>query len=550
MNNNIKTLVLAMIMGSAVLSSCKKEETEPIENNGMVIDNNVGARMTVHGDDLIYPIVEYGQQSGRNRSASVDSTSNYNLSLVAEITSPSLNGVKLRATHIEVVGTKAYVSYNTESSAYAGAIDVIDMSNAASPVLSQSALLNNIDISALTVSNTDLFFAGARDVDKLTGITSPAFVGKIGLNAGAITTNVSYKEIGGYVANSVSADAGSLYISSGNTNGGVFVMDKNTLNVNNQINVDGVKDVSLGTLDFATIDGAYEGSATQKLNIYNKATNTLVRSVALPAGINSEAKVNIAPWATNMLVANGFAGITYWNPVTGVMMDRIGLPASITGVDPGDIYTNSVSVDNNYVYAANGAAGLLVGKVMTSNTELAVLGRADVDGSANYVKAANGYIYVASGKGGVKIFKLELKNSGNTSAPGCSGRPALQSNQFGYYTVNTNDKQYFNGSTILGGLNVNSNGLFDYCGSLVLNYWSSTNAVFVTNGSLVCNQGLNINSGGVLKVYGSVVINGDLNFNGTIEFMQPGCTFTVNGRVNKNSGAQVINAQYYTGTAL
>ena len=72
-------------------------------------------------------------------------------------------------------------------------------------------------------------------------------------------------------------------------------------------------------------------------------------------------------------------------------------------VDKRQGYINGVAVDNNYVYVAAGAYGLVIlnheGKVVTHRS-------IGTNNSANYVAVKDGYIYVAYGKGRIQVFKL------------------------------------------------------------------------------------------------------------------------------------------------
>ena len=547
--------IFTFIALSILIVSCKKDEPNNSGSTGLFdINNNTSQntlRIQTSSDVEIYPIVSYGKQTGF-RGYSEDFSSEYNMELIATVASPESQGSTLQASHISFNNTLVYVSYNTQGSVYLGGIDVIDVTSPENPIILQSSVLKNAEISAILYNNEKLYFAGARDVDAFSDVSSPAFVGMMTLNNGRLTNDVVIQEIGGYVANSVYILDDKLYVSSGNTNGGVYILDKNTLNTIEQLNYDGVKDVTSNSTNLIAMEGVYTGSNSQSLKLFSNVTGEFNKSIDLPRGISADAKSNIAIYNDNAVVANGYDGVGYWNLTSGNLYDRVGLPDSMPDYDSLDIYTNAVSYDNNYVYAANGAAGLMVTQINTSNI-FEILGKADIEGSVNYVASNNDYIYAASGNKGLKILRLSKKDSGPVVIA-CESRPVMQSNPNGTYIVNSNEQQYYrspgnNGNTQLGSMNINSNGLFDYCGRVRFKQTVIIDGTFYIRGNLEINGDLIINSNGRLIIDGGVVIDKNLMFNGTIEFATAS-SFQVKGNINKNSGATVVNPQLNNGPTI
>jgi cytoskeletal protein CcmA (bactofilin family) len=551
-----KAALFLFITIGILAQSCKKDDDAPSKSGLIIINNNVAennARLILPTGIDILPIVSYGVQTGErmpNNGQSEDLTSNYNLKQLAEIAAPTYQSNTLQATHVDFGGNYAYVSYNTQGSPYLGGIDVVNVSNPASPSIVQSSVLPNIDVSALTVSGNRLYFVGALDVDLFPAVNSPAYVGYVELSNGLMVGDAVLTELGGFVANSVLVNDDKVYVCSGNTNGGVYILDKTSLDVLEHFVVDGAKNIQFNSSSWMVLEGAYTGSSSQMLSRYSKSTSSYINSVTMPLSINPDAKSNFRIVDENAVVANGYSGVGYWDVTSGNLIDRVGLPDSMPDYDSLDIYTNAVSVDNGYVYAANGAAGIMVSRIENGVNPIKVLGKADIEGSANYVAANAGAIYAASGLSGLKILKLEEKSTPPPTVS-CDGRPNMQSNGNGTYIVNSNDQQYFkapgnNGNTQLGGMNVNSNGLYDFCGRMTIKNTLIVDGIYYIRGDLQVNRDVIINSNGRLVVEGSVVINGNLNFNGTIEFATAS-SFQVKGNINKNSGAVVINPQNNNG---
>ncbi|WP_423148421.1 hypothetical protein [Rubrolithibacter danxiaensis] len=573
-----KVYYYAAVLGVTAMGmivSCKKETK--LNPGKVILNTETDNRLKTYPDGEIVPVVNYGDQrlmslKNPGRIASTDISSGYNLKLVAEVEAPKYEGKTLQATEVAIAGNRAYVSYNTQGETYLGAVDVLDITNA-TPKLLQSAVTPGIDISSVTSDNTNLYIAGAVNIDQNPDFTSPAVVSRISISNGLLTDQITNVKLGGYVANSVSISDNDVFVTSGNTNGGVSVIDKNSLTVKKTIALDGAKDIAVNSSEFTVLSGAYAGAAKQTLGVYDRTTYQLKRSSDVPAGINSDAKSNIAATANAILLSNGTAGITMWSSTSGTKLDAINLPSVIENIAQEDIYTNSVSVADNYVYGANGAAGLVVSRVNSQKTGLEIMGIADVTGSANYVKAANGLIFVASGKGGLQIYKLESKAVAPPVAttPSCESRLVLASNPLGWYNNNSGSKEYYRGSAMLGGLNVND--VFDYCGSLLvlsttninsngqlnvngslavngtlnvnktlkvggdltagtLTLNSNGNVEMLTSADLVVKGNMTLNSGSVLKVRGNLEIDRDFTFNGgTIEFIGDDCSVQIKGKV-------------------
>jgi hypothetical protein len=105
-------------------------------------------------------------------------------------------------------------------------------------------------------------------------------------------------------------------------------------------------------------------------------------------------------------------------------------------VDAGDIVTNAVSVDNNLLFMANGAAGISISDV-SDLASIKSFGVLDLDGSSNFVRNEEEFVFVATGFGGLQILKIN-KSEGTTDVS-CEGLPSYKGNA--NLNINTNESQ-------------------------------------------------------------------------------------------------------------
>lgn len=572
-----------------------KKGPEVLLNNN---ENTLNARVT-------YPNSAVSLMSvGDKQVDSREDFSQYNLQLIAEVAAPTHQGKTLQATHIDFSGNKVYVSYNTRGETYLGGVDVFDVSNEAQPRLISQAIMPNTDISSVVFNNNYVYLASATDVDKDASLTAPAVLDRIALSNGVLSSSTGRVPLKGFVGKNILAKNNKIYVVS-STQGGLSVVNPTDFKEEKSLAI--ASSVALASNASGSNIFVLKDKPGQILAL-NASDLSMAKTIALASDLPETAS-HIEMVNDNFLHAAGRAGLNYLSSA-GTLIDNLPVPV-IAGVDPEDIVTNNVSINNNLIYIANGAAGLYVAKL--DGSTLVLLGKASLGASTNYVKSSGNLIFVATGNGGLKILKMTaVTNSSSTVA--CSGRNFLASDANGWRNLNTGVKEYFTGTgiTTIAGLNVNTNAIFDFCGSLTLNYGANINTggAFLVNGAFVSNLQFNINafaevvgsanfkstltvnSNGKLKLLPKVngeiypvtgdfnvnglaevnngtlqisnklsinssgrlrlvntnlVVNGDFDLNGTIEFVGT-CNVIVNGRYTKNSSGNVIGTN--TGKVL
>ena len=463
-----------------------------------------------------------------SKSSMTGGTDNFPMSLLAEVKAPTYNGKQLTATHVDVKDNYVYISYNTQGETYLGGIDVIDISEPNNPKLIVQAILPNTDINTVLYNNGVLYFTGATDIYANPEFTTPAFVAKMTLQNGLLNNDYSSVSMTGNVSVGVAVSSSNYYAVSGN-NGVLAKINKTSNQIQTSIPIDDLR--ALGYIDNKVV----VLSGTAGVKIYNADSMALVSSITISTDV-PDAKRTIDFQGSNIVVADGYSGLKVFNSA-GSLLQTLALPTGIDGVDQIDIVTNAVSVNGDYVYAANGAAGVAVYK--NTNNALVSLGSIFLGDSSNYVKSVGDYIFVATGKGGLKIIKKLTASIDCTSFATYNGGEWLN--------VNSGENLSYKGSASLKGVNVNQN--LTFCGSLSVSEGLNINSggVFTMKGSLVQgstnNPYLSLNVNGTLKVDGDVVVYGNmiLNSGAKLEFAS-GSSITIYGNVTKNSGVTITGS--------
>ncbi|MBK0370457.1 LVIVD repeat-containing protein [Flavobacterium agrisoli] len=528
-----KNLLVSFLAFAALFQSCQSDDisdVSPSETSKVVLntDSNVLSKRMDYSDSGVIQLTTTALTS----KSTATTNEAFPMSLLAEVAPPLYEGNTLTATHVEVNGNYVYVTYNTQGETYLGGIDVIDISQPNNPTLVIQAILPNTDINTAVYNNGILYLTGASNVDENPELTSPAFVAKMTLQNGLLSKDYSLVSLKGQVATGVAVTNSNYFAVSG-SDGVLAKLNKTTNEIQTQIPVDDLR--ALGYIDNKIV----VLSGTEGLKIYNADSMALVSTIKTSTDV-ADAKRTIDFQDSTIMVASGYSGLKVFDAAGG-LLQTLTLPNASGTIDQEDIVTNAVSVNGDYVYVANGAAGVAVYK--KSNGILVALGSIFLGDSSNYVKSVGDYIFVATGKGGLKIIKKLNASIDCTSFATYSGGDWLN--------VNSGENLSYKGSASLQGINVNQN--LTFCGSLSVSQGININSggVFTIKGALAQgntnNPYLSFNVNGTLKVDGDVVVYGNLvlNSGAKIEFAS-GSSITIYGTVYKNSGVTITGS--YTDT--
>jgi len=536
-----KNPILLICLSALVLLGCATTDISKKSVAVVIQSDNLAARLSQANSGVIkLDSASTAKKAPRVAGSSTTTTSSVvsdmPLALIAEVAAPTYNGLTLRATHVAVQGTLAYVSYNYEGDKYLGAVDVIDITDPNKPKLVQSAVFPDTDISSLCYADGYLYLAGAKDSYSDNG-TGPAVLMKMKLSSGNLSDDIQLTGMTGYVGTDVKTADKYVYAVSGSNGAvGAYTSNDNKLQASSALS-----DLRAVGVNNGQIIAFQNGT----INVLSPATLTKISSFSTSTDV-LQSKRTIDFYNNSVLTSEGAHGVGVYNLSTGTKINTIPV-ATITDptISASEVVSNAVSINNEHIFVANGAAGVTVHKIVSNKIDnLVDFGNLVLAGSANFVISSNGYVFVADGFGGLKILKL-------LSVDPTTGQPTtIDCTQYPTYTggnwmnVNSGETLAYNGAASLSGINVNSS--LTWCGSLAVSEQLNINSggVFYMKGSLsfgASGKSLIINANSKLKIEGSLVIFGNLilNSGATLEFAGAGSTITVFGSVTKGSNVTI-----------
>ncbi|MCH7410153.1 hypothetical protein MM239_12160 [Belliella sp. DSM 111904] len=527
--------ICSLILLLVVAFACDNSRENPIDRNNIILSTDsdqLSARINRSNAGVVQ-IVNPAFASGRVSEDEIPS-GKIPMALVAQADAPSYSGKSLRATHVDINGDYAYVSYNKEGADFLGAIEIYDISEPTKPRITAQAIFTTADINAIKYHQGRLHIAAAYDVDAEPTIETAAQYLTVSVANGGFTSEFVRANIAGSASIGVTIAGERAAVASG-SDGVLALFDSNQETIITTP-VQDLRDVAYGSNTIATLSG------TEGISLWSPSNLSALSKIALDQD-TPEAKRTLDMAEGLLFASEGANGAGVYALPAGSLVKRIPIVLNPEGVDTEDIVTNAVSFDEGLLLMANGGAGVSVVEVLDNQT-LETLGFIGLEGSSNFVKIKGKHLFVASGTGGLQI--LELIRKEDIPAPVV---PAINCENTSPYTgssnlnVNSNDNMRFTGSAALS--NVNVNGTLTFCGSVAI--WDQLNinsrGLFEMSGSFA--HGRNINSrmhlNGHLKINGSVVIYGDLvmNSNSKLEFVGENNSITVYGNVTKNNGATV-----------
>lgn len=344
------------------------------------------------------------------------------------------NEQNLSATHIEVVDEFAYVSYNVQGSVHMGALEILDLTIPGAPVVLSTAFFEEIDINSLAVdpnktgSSRKIWLAGSRNKDGAVVVEVSAVNGVIMENSKTISFENVFDNGIAASANSICFASGSIYVTAGQTNGGLVRLDASNLAYQHSksfssakyVVSNGKKDNASQIIVLTTGDSAslriYKNDLATAPKIYNIG---IIKHQAVSEPYKGKSTLSMSKDNKYVYVAMASSGFKVYNVNSGVEKFH-SVSSMLTNGN-----TNSIFVSSDYLYMANGADGLAVALTPnnSSNQEIVpkfVWDLLDKPSSANFVAGDDEYIFVAKGLGGVKV--LRKTNVGNNSI-GKSGDP-------------------------------------------------------------------------------------------------------------------------------
>lgn len=313
---------------------------------------------------------------------------------------------------------KVYVSYHTNGKDFGGSIDVAEMNGEQLTLkqrVQQAEAGATYDFNHLNVINSKLYLAGSakgKDGKQLGGAAiSYAAIGGDGL------LNVTEGLTSQSLDNAVKGDANCV-VPFGNN---IAVASTLGYSIYDPTLVKGDLTKTTGKAKFVAVNGSSLVGLNYTSEIAAGDAEVQGEVQVFDNSMKQTSSFNVGSIAPNngknMIAIDSNGRIYVCKSAKGLMCYENGSPAWASewttptsksdkneSVDKRQGYINGVAVDDNYVYVAAGAYGLVV---LTKEGKEVTHKRIGTSGnSANYVAVKNGLIYVAYGKGRIQVFKL------------------------------------------------------------------------------------------------------------------------------------------------
>ncbi|MEB8345331.1 hypothetical protein OO010_04690 [Flavobacteriaceae bacterium KMM 6898] len=525
-------LLLATSCSDESTYYAEPESTVKTESNIQVLTNSI-----VFGNSGVLDIFEKDAATGKFSKGNAEGVAgDYPLTLVAQVSPPSFaGGTNLTASHVNVDGNFAYVSYNTVDASYAGAIDIINVLDPNNPIVTSRMYFTNRDINALKYDNGFVYAVGGIEAEGDPTALSNAFVAKIPTTNGIFNeAEIVFAYQDGFVATDVATTATNVYVTSG-MDGVLAAYDKLTMTITKSVLSSDLRSLAIQDNQIAVLDGG------KGVSIYDQNFQ-LLKEIAINSDFGVSTKRTVDFDQDRIIVSEGSKGVGIYNATSGAFIEYIPILINPDGVATEDIVNNAVAINEGVVLMANGGAGLSLNESKTDNTE--EFGIIDLEGSINFVESNADYVFAASGKSGLQILKMNKPSE--TLLNRCADLLVYSDNN--NIRVAAGESLEYSAGPGKRLKSVHVEGSLLLCGSWTVqnDTWIMEDALFEMNGSYIIGSNkkqkeILVAKNATFRVEGNLTIYGDLILadGATIEFLN-NAVVTIFGDVDLGDGAQVI----------
>lgn len=353
----------------------------------------------------------------------------YQWELIANVAPLRVDQIDLSASSIELMENHALITYHKRGNVHKGALEIINTSNPEQPYSLGFISFPSADINAVKVdeneSNT-IWVAGSSQK-----IGSALF--RIIVNDHFEVIDLQRINLSKNFAHGISASANGIYVandyvfvSTGKSIGGIVKVDKKTLEPVFAEEFTGAKGIVGGIVNGTAQYASLKVNSNNELIIKRVDTDAVVLKIDLgqasshqTVDLPHDGKYNLQFSPINpseLYVTNGSSGVTSINIVDGQVIKT----TVETMLPKGN--TNSLFVDNHFIYLANGEDGLIIAELGTAENSGIIQpifhwDLSEKPASVNFVTAKNDYVYVAKGLGGLYILKYEHSDKYQTVLP-------------------------------------------------------------------------------------------------------------------------------------
>ena len=532
----MKRSTLLYLFTCILISSCS-DSTTVFENGDDDLQMETSASVlegSINFDDSgVLDIFEENQ--GAALSAYKDEQAgDYPLTLVAQVNPPSFNGGEnLTASHVDIVGDFAYVSYNTVDADYAGGIDIVYIADPMRPRLTSRLYYLNADINSLKYDNGFVYAAGGVDAEKSVTATANSFVAKLPVANGRfnLSSGITYGFQEGFNANDILIDGNKVLMTSGR-DGYITEFDKQDLAIVQESPYADLRSLAIGDGRIALLDASFG------VRILDASFNeTSQFPIDSDFRLADKRTLDIAD--NRVVVAEGSRGAGIYNASTGSLIEYVPIPINPDQVAVENIVTNATALNEGVLLMANGGAGLCLSE---DDNGVDIVGIIELQGSVNYVASKGDYIFAASGEGGLQVIKMN-KPDGSLEAR-CQGTPIYDGSSR-LFVPSEADLAY-SGSRRLRNISVDGSILL--CGTWTVRdeVELGESSVFEMRGVLVVarnsrRRNVTVGANATLRIEGDLTVYGDLILEegASLEFLGDSSRVNIFGDVISDDSATV-----------
>lgn len=532
----MKRIVLLYLFTFIFIVSCSDsttvfengEDDIQLETSTAVLDNSIN-----YDDSGVLDIYEESQGGVQARFLD-EQAGDYPLTLVAQVNPPSFNGGEnLTASHVDIVGDYAYVSYNTIDSDYVGGIDIVYIADPMRPRVTSRLYYLNADINSIKYDNGFVFAAGGVDAEKSVTATANSFVAKLAVSNGRfnLSNGITYGFQEGFNANDILVEGNKVFMTSGR-DGYITEFDKQSMEINQESPYSDLRSLAFNNGQIALLDASF---GVRFLDASFNETGQF----AIDSDFRLADKRTLDISQDRVVVAEGSMGAGIYNASTGALIEHVPIPINPAQVAEENIVTNATALNEEVLLMANGGAGLCLSE---DNNGVDVVGIIELQGSINYVASRGDYIFAASGKRGLQIIKMNKPDSSLESR--CQGTPNYSGSS--RLSVPSNADLAYSGSRRFRNISIEGNLLL--CGTWTVRdeVEVAAGGVFEMRGVLVVarnsrRRDVTVGANATLRIEGDLTVYGDLILEegASIEFLGDNTRVNIFGDVILDDSATV-----------
>jgi len=372
-------------------------------------DSNGGS--TNEGSDRLTPRdepLEIVPLGAKNKAWPPAATSTVTLTLRAQVTPPSVDGQQLYASSVAVSGNLALVSYHLPGAPFGGAVDIIDITDPAAPVLVSSHSLPGEDVNAASSDGSKIYLAVSSDAFPF---ENTAAVRAYDLSANQIQPgSAQLQPLSSFSATDVLITGGRLFATTGNTGGHLIELDPAALTVTSSVPLEDARSAHLAGTELVVHRGG-------SIECLNDTTLAAENNWTFTHDNDTDARAQVVVSGEKAFVTAGSEGVHVLDATTGAVLDTVAVPTTNTaGLLPGEAVSNGLALIRDMMFIAQGGGGFHLAftdrhpETLPANTVDPYASLSEIDfgdwESSNAVATSNDVVVVANGVGGVRLIAL------------------------------------------------------------------------------------------------------------------------------------------------